>query len=59
MLSWVNMRPAEAQDYLELMLYDKLPASDARGTKNHACLVIPDADKTLAECHPQKAMLLS
>jgi catechol 2,3-dioxygenase-like lactoylglutathione lyase family enzyme len=49
MLSWVNMRPAEGQDYLEFMLYDKLPAADGRGTKNHASLTIPDADKALAD----------
>ena len=24
MLSWVNMRPAEGQDYIELMLYNSL-----------------------------------
>src|SRR5438477_3014750 len=44
MLSWVNMRPPEAQDYLEFMLYNKLPEPDARGGKNHACLIVPDAD---------------
>jgi catechol 2,3-dioxygenase-like lactoylglutathione lyase family enzyme len=49
MLSWVNMRPAEGDDYLEFMLYNSLPAPDARGGKNHVCLVIPDADKTLEE----------
>jgi catechol 2,3-dioxygenase-like lactoylglutathione lyase family enzyme len=55
MLSWVNMRPAEGQDYLEFMLYDKLPAPDARGTKHHACLVIPDADKALEELKKRAA----
>jgi catechol 2,3-dioxygenase-like lactoylglutathione lyase family enzyme len=49
MLSWVNMRPAGAQDYLEFMLYEKLPTPDGRGTKNHASLTVPDADKALAE----------
>ena len=49
MLSWVNMRPAEAQDYLEFMLYNKLPEPDARGGKNHASLMVPDADKALEE----------
>jgi lactoylglutathione lyase len=49
MLSWVNMRPAEGDTYLELMLYDKLPEPGGRGTKNHACLTVPDADKALAE----------
>jgi lactoylglutathione lyase len=55
MLSWVNMRPAEGQDYLEFMLYDKLPAPDGRGTKNHASLTIPDADKALVELKARAA----
>jgi hypothetical protein len=55
MLSWVNIRPAEASDYLELMLYNKLPEPDARGGKNHACLVIADADRTLAELKTRAA----
>ena len=49
MLSWVNIRPPESQDYLELMLYDKLPEPGSRGTKNHASLMVPDAEKALAE----------
>jgi len=49
MLSWVNVRAPEGDDYLEFMLYDKLPEPDARGTKNHVCLVVPDANKALAE----------
>jgi len=49
MLSWVNVRPAEGEDYLEFMLYNKLPEPDGRGGKNHASLTIPDADKALAE----------
>jgi lactoylglutathione lyase len=55
MLSWVNMRPAESQDYLEFMLYNKLPAPDARGGKNHASLTVPDADKALAELKKRAA----
>jgi catechol 2,3-dioxygenase-like lactoylglutathione lyase family enzyme len=55
MLSWVNMRPAEAQDYLEFMLYNTLPEPDNRGTKNHASLTIPDADKALAEMKKRAA----
>jgi catechol 2,3-dioxygenase-like lactoylglutathione lyase family enzyme len=49
MLSWVNIKATASDDYLELMLYDKLPEPDARGTKNHVCLAVPDADKALAE----------
>lgn len=55
MLSWVNMRPAEAQDYLEFMLYEKLPAPDGRGGKNHVSLMVPDAQKALAELKTRAA----
>jgi catechol 2,3-dioxygenase-like lactoylglutathione lyase family enzyme len=55
MLSWVNMRPAEAQDYLEFMLYNKLPEPDARGGKNHASLMVPDAEQALGELKKRAA----
>ena len=55
MLSWVNIRPAEGQDYIELMLYNKLPAPDARGGKNHASLMVPNAEKALAELKKREA----
>ncbi len=55
MLSWVNIRPAEGQDYVELMLYNSLPAPDGRGTKNHASLTVPDAGKALVELNKRKA----
>ena len=55
MLSWVNMRPAEGEDYLEFMLYNSLPAPDARGTKNHASLTIPNADTALEEMKKRAA----
>jgi lactoylglutathione lyase len=57
MLSWVNMRPAEAQDYLEFMLYNSLPQPGGRGTKNHASLTIPDADKALIEIKKRAAKI--
>lgn len=49
MLSWVNMRVPDGQDYVELMLYNSLPAPDARGGKNHMSLTVPDAQKALDE----------
>lgn len=55
MLSWVNMRPAEGADYLEFMLYDKLPGPDGRGGKNHASLMVPDVDKALEELKKRAA----
>jgi catechol 2,3-dioxygenase-like lactoylglutathione lyase family enzyme len=48
-LSWVNMRVPDGADYVEFMLYNKLPAPDARGTKNHMSLMVPDAQKALEE----------
>jgi catechol 2,3-dioxygenase-like lactoylglutathione lyase family enzyme len=47
-LSWVNMRVPDGTDYLEFMLYDHIPAPEARGTAHHLCLMVPDAEKALA-----------
>jgi catechol 2,3-dioxygenase-like lactoylglutathione lyase family enzyme len=55
MLSWVNIRPPDGRDYIELMLYDSLPAPDARGAKNHASLMVSDAEKALAELKRREA----
>jgi len=55
MLSWVNIRPTEGDDYVELMLYNSLPAPDSRGTKNHASLMVPNAEKALAELKKRAA----
>jgi catechol 2,3-dioxygenase-like lactoylglutathione lyase family enzyme len=55
MLSWVNIRPAGGDDYVELMLYSSLPAADARGTKNHASLMVLSAEKALAELKKRAA----
>jgi catechol 2,3-dioxygenase-like lactoylglutathione lyase family enzyme len=57
MLSWVNMRVPEGDDYLEFMLYNKIPEPDGRGTKNHASLTIRDADKALEELKRRAAKL--
>jgi lactoylglutathione lyase len=55
MLSWVNMRVPDGRDYVEFMLYNKLPAPDGRGTKNHISLMVPDAGKALAELQRRAA----
>ena len=55
MLSWVNIKPAEGDSYLELMLYNKVPEPDGRGTKNHVSLTVPDAEKALAELRKRAA----
>ena len=47
-LSWVNMRVPDGTDYIELMLYDEIPAPDRRGSAHHLCLVVADAGKAVA-----------
>jgi catechol 2,3-dioxygenase-like lactoylglutathione lyase family enzyme len=54
-LSWVNMKVPHGEDYLELMLYDKLPPPEERGGKNHICLVVPDIQKAVAQLEGRPA----
>jgi catechol 2,3-dioxygenase-like lactoylglutathione lyase family enzyme len=54
-LSWVNMRVPDGTDYLEFMLYDRIPSPEARGTAHHLCLVVPDAEKALATLETRTA----
>ncbi|MDR3725656.1 MAG: VOC family protein [Terracidiphilus sp.] len=44
-LSWINMKVPDGDDYVEFMLYKKLPATF--GTKNHLSLLVPDAQKSI------------
>lgn len=56
-LSWVNMRVPDGTDYVEFMLYDKMPAPENRGSAHHLCLVVPDAAKAVAalDARPSRA----
>ena len=54
-LSWVNLRVPDGKDYVEFMLYSKLPEPDARGTKNHLSLMVPNAEKALEELQRRAA----
>lgn len=47
-LSWVNMKVPDGDDYIEFMLYDPIPAPERRGSAHHLCLMVPDMDKTAA-----------
>lgn len=42
MLSWVNLKVPDGDDYLEFMLYDKMPSLDRLHTLHHVCLEVPD-----------------
>ncbi len=47
-LSWVNVRVPDGTDYVELMLYETLPAPANRGSAHHLCLEVPDTAKAVA-----------
>ena len=52
-LSWINMRVPDGTDYVEFMLYRKLP--DTYGTKNHLSLLVPDVPKAVATLEARPA----
>lgn len=52
-LSWINLRVPDGTDYIELMLYAKLPAT--YGTQNHTSLEVPDMQKAIAELESRPA----
>src|SRR5207249_3531967 len=56
-LSWVNMKVPEGNDYLEFMLYDQKPDLKSLGTLHHICLEVPDIEKSKAvlEDRPARA----
>lgn len=41
LLSWVNLRVPDGQDYVEFMLYDKPPTRESLLGKHHICLEVP------------------
>ncbi|MGC2661635.1 MAG: VOC family protein [Bryobacteraceae bacterium] len=48
-LSWVNLKVPDGDDYIELMLYKETPAVEKRGTPHHLALAVPDIQKAVAE----------
>ncbi len=53
-LNWMNLRVPDGEDYIEFMLYDKLPGPTERGTQHHICLEVPSAEKAAAELRGRK-----
>jgi catechol 2,3-dioxygenase-like lactoylglutathione lyase family enzyme len=54
-LSWVNMRVPEGQDYVEFMLYGAPPSAKNLGSMNHICLLTPDIEKAIAALRARSA----
>ena len=52
-LSWINMQVPDGTDYIELMLYRKLP--ETYGVQNHVSLEVPDIQKAVAELEARPA----
>ena len=46
-LSWINMKVPDGDDYIEFMLYGALPDVSTWGGRNHVSLVVPDAAKAV------------
>ncbi|MDQ2774025.1 MAG: VOC family protein, partial [Acidobacteriota bacterium] len=46
-LSWINLKLPDSDDYIELMLYAKTPAPNSVGSANHLCLEVFSADAAL------------
>jgi catechol 2,3-dioxygenase-like lactoylglutathione lyase family enzyme len=44
-LSWVTMRVPDGADWIELMLYEKMPDLAHIGVSHHFCLEVPDVAK--------------
>ena len=47
-LSWINLKSPDSDDYVEFMLYKVAPAPDKRGSAHHICLVVPSVEATVA-----------
>lgn len=45
-LTWVNLKLPEGEDYLEFILYETLPAPNKRRGTHHLCLEVADIAKT-------------
>ncbi len=46
-LSWINLKLPDGNDYIELMLYKEEPDPTHRGSAHHLCLQVPDVAASL------------
>jgi catechol 2,3-dioxygenase-like lactoylglutathione lyase family enzyme len=57
LLSWVNMRVPDGQDYIEFMLSKDPLDPQQLGGKNHICLVVPEIQKAVATLRGRAAQI--
>lgn len=48
-LSWINLKVPDGEDYVEFMLFKEPPPPEKRGTAHHLCLEVPDVAASLTE----------
>ncbi len=48
-LSWINLKVPDGEDYVEFMLFQEAPPPDKRGTAHHLCLEVPDVATAIKE----------
>ena len=48
-LSWINLKVPDGDDYVEFMLYKEAPPEEKRGSAHHASLEVPDVRASLAQ----------
>lgn len=54
-LSWIDMRVPDGKDYVEFMLYSKMPAAAKWGIKNHVSLTASSVHKAVDALEAQPA----
>ncbi len=54
-LSWVNLKVPDGEDYIELMLYAAPPEPTARGSAHHVALEVPDIEGSVAALETRKS----
>lgn len=56
-LSWVHEQVPDGKDFIEFMLYSRMPDPDRLGTAHHFCLEVPDIEKAKATLEGRAAKI--
>ncbi|MGH9630224.1 MAG: VOC family protein, partial [Bryobacteraceae bacterium] len=54
-LSWVNMKVPDGEDYVEFMMHDPIPPPEKRGSAHHICLSVQDVEKSAGSLRERAA----
>ena len=56
-LSWVHEQVPDGKDFIEFMLYSRMPDLDRLDTAHHLCLEVPDIEKAKATLEERAAKI--